>query len=162
MLVGLAGSGCRDDDPAGRPIILTGTVEEMTLRRTLIRDQDAVLHSVPNGSISVVSNFTRDYARVNLEVRVAYGEDLSRVAEIIDGVGRDLAAHATYGELISEAPRTARVEQVGDAGVTVTVSGLTRPAARWEVSAELRRRLADAFVAAGVRVPFPPHVVATD
>src|SRR3970282_1876949 len=62
---------------------ITGAVEEITLRRTLVRDQDGVLHSVPNGSISVVSNFTRDYAQVNLEVRVAYGEDLSRVAEVM-------------------------------------------------------------------------------
>ena len=48
---------------------------------------------------------------------------------------------------------------MGDAGVAVTVSCRTRPAARWDVAAELRRRLADAFVAEGVRVPFPPHVV---
>ena len=39
-----------------------------------------MLHSVPNGTVSVVSNYTRDFAKVNLEVRVAYGEDLSRVA----------------------------------------------------------------------------------
>ena len=141
---------------------ITGAVEEITLRRTLIRDQDGVLHSIPNGTISVVSNFTRDYAQVNLEVRVAYGEDLSRVAAVIDRVGRELAADAHYKPLISEAPRTAGVESVGDAGVAVTVSSRTRPAARWEVAAELRRRLIDAFVAEGVRVPFPPHVVVAD
>ena len=140
---------------------VTGTVEEMTLRRTLIRDEDGVLHSIPNGAISVVSNYTRDFARVNLEVRVAYGEDLSRVAAIIDGVGRELAAEPRYKPLVSEAPRTARVESFGDAGVAVIVSALTRPAARWDVAAELRRRLVDAFVAEGVRVPFPPHVVTT-
>ena len=138
---------------------ITGAVEEITLRRTLIRDEDGVLHSIPNGTISVVSNFTRDYAQVNLEVRVAYGEDLSRVAEVIDRVGRELAADAHYKPLISEAPRTARIESVGDAGVALTVSCRTRPAARWEVAAELRRRLIDAFVAEGVRVPFPPHVI---
>jgi len=138
---------------------ITGAVEEITLRRTLIRDQDGVLHSIPNGTISVVSNFTRDYAQVNLEVRVAYGEDLSRVAAVIDRVGRELASDAHYKPLISEAPRTARVESVGDAGVALTVSCRTRPAARWEAAAELRRRLIDAFVAEGVRVPFPPHVV---
>ncbi len=93
---------------------ITGAVEEITLRRTLIRDQDGVLHSIPNGTISVVSNFTRDYAQVNLEVRVAYGEDLSRVAEVIDRVGRELASDARYKPLVSEAPRTARVESVGD------------------------------------------------
>src|SRR3990172_4717621 len=141
---------------------ITGAVEEITLRRTLIRDQDGVLHSIPHGTISVVSNFTRDYAQVNLEVRVAYGEDLSRVAAVIDRVGRELAADAHYKPLISEAPRTARVESVGAAGVAVTVSARTRPTARWEVAAELRRRLADAFVAEGVRVPFPPHVIATE
>ena len=141
---------------------ITGAVEEITLRRTLIRDQDGVLHSIPNGTISVVSNFTRDYAQVNLEVRVAYGEDLSRVAEVIDRVGRELASDDRYKPLISEAPRTARVESVGDAGVALTVSSRTKPVARWEVAAELRRRLVDAFVTEGVRVPFPPHVVVTD
>lgn len=141
---------------------VTGTVEGMTLRRTLIRDDDGVLHSIPNSAISLVSNYTRDFARVNLEVRAAYGEDLSRVAAIIDGVGRQLAAEPRYKPLISEAPKTARIESIGDAGISLIVSALTRPAARWEVAAELRRRLADAFVAEGVRVPFPPHVVATD
>jgi len=139
---------------------VTGTVEDITLRRTIIRDEAGVVHSVPNGVISVVSNYTRDYAQVNLEVRVAYGEDLTKVAEVIDRVGRELAAEAHYKRLISEAPRAARIESVGDAGVTITVSARTRPSARWEVTAELRRRLADAFVTEGVRVPFPPHVVA--
>src|SRR3990172_5258973 len=133
---------------------ITGTIEEITLRRTIIRDDDGVLHSIPNGTISVVSNFTRDYAQVNLEVRVAYGEDLSRVADVIDRVGRELASDAHYKPLISEAPRTARVESVGDAGVAVTVTCRTKPAARWEVAAELRRRLIDPFLPQGV--PLPP------
>jgi len=140
---------------------VTGAVEDITLRRTIIRDEDGVVHSVPNGVISVVSNYTRDFAQVNLEVRVAYGEDLAKVTQVIDRVGRELAADARYADLISEAPRAARIESVGDAGVTITVSARTRPSARWDAAAELRRRLADAFVAEGVRVPFPPHAVAT-
>jgi len=140
---------------------VTGTVEEITLRRTIIRDEDGVVHSVPNGAISVVSNYTRDFAQVNVDVRVSYGEDLSRVNALIDRVGRELAAEAHYKRLISDVPKAARIESVGDAGVTVTVSARTRPSARWEVAGELRRRLADAFVAEGIRVPFPPHAVAT-
>ena len=140
---------------------LTGTVEEITLRRTVIRDEDGVVHSIPNGAISVVSNYTRDYAQVNLEVRVAYGEDLSKVTQVIDRVGRELAADARFAALMSEAPKAARIESVGDTGVIITVSARTRPSARWDMAAELRRRLADAFVAEGVRVPFPPHVVAS-
>ena len=138
---------------------VTGTVEDITLRRTIIRDEDGVVHSVPNGAISVVSNYTRDFARVNVDVRVAYGEDLARVNDVIERVGRELAAEAHFKRLISESPKAARVESVGDAGVTVTVTARTRPAARWEVAGELRRRLVEAFLAEGVRVPFPPHAV---
>ena len=133
---------------------VTGTVEEITLRRTILRDQDGVVHSVPNGSISVVSNFTRDFARVNVPVRVAYGEDLSKVTAAVERVAAGLASDAHFSELIVEAPSVGPVESVGDAGITITVTARTRPSARWEVAAELRRRLAEAFLAEGIRVPF--------
>ena len=141
---------------------VTGTVESISLRRTIIRDDDGVVHSVPNGSINVVSNYTRDFARINVTVQVAYGEDLSRVTDVIAQVGKELAADSAYSNLIIDQPAPGRVESVGDAGITITVTARARPSARWDVAAELRRRLADAFVAAGVRVPFPPHVVVTD
>ena len=134
---------------------VTGTVEEITLRRTIIRDDDGVVHSVPNSAISVVSNYTRDFALVNLPVRVAYGEDLSRVNSVIARVGRELAADAEYSALITEPPRPWGLASVDENGVTITVRARTRPSARWEIAAELRRRLADAFVAEGVHVPFP-------
>ena len=70
----------------------TGTVESISLRRTVIRDDDGVVHSVPNGSIGVVSNYTRDFARVNVKVQVAYGEELSRVSAVIERVGKEMAA----------------------------------------------------------------------
>jgi small conductance mechanosensitive channel len=133
---------------------VTGTVEAISLRRTIIRDDDGIVHSVPNGSINVVSNYTRDYARVNLPVQVAYGEDLSRVNAVVEGVGRQMMADTNYRELLTEAPTVNRVESVGEGAVTITVSVRTRPSARWEVEGELRRRLLDAFVAEGVRVPF--------
>ena len=133
---------------------VTGTVEDITLRRTILRDQDGVVHSVPNGSIGVVSNYTRDFALVNVEVRVAYGEDLSRVTAVIERVGKELASDARWRQEIIEAPAARAVENVGDAGVTIIFSARTRPSARWQAAAELRRRLADAFLAEGIRVPF--------
>jgi len=141
---------------------VTGTVESISLRRTIIRDDDGVVHSVPNGSINVVSNYTRDFARINVTVQVAYGEDLSRVTDVIARVGKEMAADSAYQSAIIEAPAPGRVESVGDAGITITVTARARPSARWDIAAELRRRLAEAFVKEGVRVPFPPHVVVTD
>ena len=133
---------------------VTGTVEDITLRRTIIRDEDGVVHSVPNGSIGVVSNYTRDYAQVNVPVRVSYGEDLERVRIVAEKVGRELASDGRFGEIITEAPTLKAVESVGEQGVEVTVTARTRPAARWEVAAELRRRLAEAFIREGIQVPF--------
>ena len=69
----------------------TGTVESISLRRTVIRDDDGVVHSVPNGSIGVVSNYTRDFARVNVKVQVAYGEDIARVNRVIERVAQEMA-----------------------------------------------------------------------
>jgi moderate conductance mechanosensitive channel len=133
---------------------VTGTVESISLRRTIVRDDDGVVHIVPNGAINVVSNYTRDFAVVNVKVQVAYGEDLARVNAVIQHVGKELASDRRYRKLILEPPQPGRVESVGDAGVTVTVTARARPAARWDVAGELRRRLADTFLREGVRVPF--------
>lgn len=133
---------------------VTGTVESLSLRRTVIRDDDGVVHSVPNGAIGVVSNYTRDFARVNVEVRVAYGEDIERVNKVIERVAQEMAKDSHVRTLLIDAPKPGRVESVGDGGVTISVTAKARPAARWDVAAELRRRLAEAFLAEGIRVPF--------
>jgi small-conductance mechanosensitive channel len=133
---------------------VTGTVESISLRRTIIRDEDGVVHTVPNGSINVVSNYTRDFAVVNVKVQVAYGEDLSRVNSVVEEIGKEMAADPGYRNSIIDPPQAGRVESIGDGGVTVTVTARAKPAARWELAAELRRRLAEAFLREGIRVPF--------
>ena len=60
---------------------VTGTVEEFSLRRTTIRDLDGIVHTVPNGEIKVASNRTRVWARINLDVTVAYGTDIERATD---------------------------------------------------------------------------------
>jgi moderate conductance mechanosensitive channel len=133
---------------------VTGTVESISLRRTVLRDDDGVVHIVPNGAINVVSNYTRDFAVVNVQVQVAYGEDLSRVNAVVERVGKEMAADGDEQNLIIEPPRPGRVESIGDGGVTLIVTARARPAARWDVAAELRRRLAEAFLQEEIRVPF--------
>jgi small conductance mechanosensitive channel len=133
---------------------VTGTVESLSLRRTVIRDDDGVVHSVPNGSIGVVSNYTRDFARVNVEVRVAYGEDIARVNKVIERVAQEMAKDENIRALLIDLPKPGRVQSVGDGGVTLSVTAQARPAARWDVAAELRRRLAEAFLAEKIHVPF--------
>jgi small conductance mechanosensitive channel len=140
---------------------ISGQVEEVGLRRTVLRDLDGVVHHVPNSQIAVASNLTQEWSRVNLNVSVAYGEDLDRVFEVINRVGRELAADAEFGPLILTAPQVLRVEAFGESGIAIKVLGDTEPIRQWEVMGELRERLIRAFLEEGIRVPFPPHVVAS-
>lgn len=75
---------------------VTGSVEDFTLRRTTLRDADGVVHTVPNGEVSVASNLTRVFANINLDVRLVYGTSVPRATETIDGVGRGMAEDAAW------------------------------------------------------------------
>jgi moderate conductance mechanosensitive channel len=136
-----------------------GTVQRINLRRTVLRDIDGIVHTIPNGEIRVSSNLTRSFARVNLNVSVGYGEELDRVREVIDGVGRGLAADADWAEKILEAPKLLRVNKLGDSGVELKILGTVRPMTQWEVAGELRKRLKEAFDREGIEIPFPHRVV---
>ena len=140
---------------------ISGQVEEVGLRRTVLRDLDGTMHHVPNGQIAVASNLTQEWSRVNLNVSVAYGEDLDKVFEVINRVGHELAADAEFGPLILKAPQVLRLDAFGESGIAIKILGDTEPIRQWEVMGELRKRLIRAFLEEGIRVPFPPHVVAS-
>ena len=137
---------------------VSGKVEDFTLRRTTLRDQDGTVHTVPNGQVTVASNLTREWARVNEDVRVVYGTDIERATEVVDQVGRGLAADPDWGPRILQAPRVERVSQLGELGVTLKVLGTVRASEQWAVSGELRKRLLAAFVEHGVEMPQPQRV----
>lgn len=138
---------------------VTGTVEDFNLRRTTLRDLDGVVHSVPNGAIVVASNFTRTWARVNLDVTVAYGTDLEKATSVVDQVGHELADDPLWKRRVLEPPRVERVEALGEYGVTLKILGSVRAPDRWAASGELRKRLLAAFGANGIEIPRPQRVV---
>jgi small-conductance mechanosensitive channel len=130
-----------------------GVVEDFTLRRTTLRDMSGTVHTIPNGQITVASNLTRAWARVNEEVQVAYGTDVERARAVIDGVGQDMAADPTLAEQIIEAPHVERINELGDRGITFLILGKVRAAAQWSTSGELRRRLLRAFDENRIEMP---------
>ena len=93
-----------------------GTVEDFSLRRTTVRDLDGVVHTVPNGEIKVASNLTRVWARINQDVTVAYGTDIDRAIDVVDEVGRAMAADPAWEARVLEPPRVDRVEAHRRAG----------------------------------------------
>ncbi len=96
---------------------VAGTVEDFSLRRTTLRDLDGVVHTVPNGEITVASNLTRVWSRINLDVIVAYGTDIDKATEVVDerrhGDGRrpDLEAPRPRGAAGRSRGRARRVRR---------------------------------------------------
>jgi small conductance mechanosensitive channel len=133
---------------------VVGTVEDVTLRRTLVRDVDGVVYSVPNGAITVAANYTRDFAKVRVTVPVAPATDLAKVRQLCDEVGRQLALDPRYEELVTDAPAYQRIESIDANGVAVQVTGTVRPGRQWEVAGVLRARLLEAFQREGIRTPW--------
>lgn len=134
---------------------LTGQVEEVTLWRTVLRDLDGLVHSIPNGEVTSSSNFTREYSRVNFNIPVAYGEDLDHVTEVINRVGEEMKADEYFGSLLLCAPYMLRVSSFGDSGIEMRVFAETKPLTQWDVKGELRRRLKKAFDEEGIEIPWP-------
>ena len=133
---------------------VTGTVEDVTLRRTLIRDFDGVLFTVPNGAVIVSANFTRDYSRVRVSIPVAPSSDMAKVREVADAVGRALAEDPQYREMILTPPAYLRVDNIDMMGVAVQVNGTVQPGRQWEVAGVLRMRLLEGFQQAGIKTPW--------
>src|SRR5450432_1103576 len=134
---------------------VTGTVEELTLRRTVLRDADGVVHHVPNGEIKVASNRTRIWRRINHDVVVAYGTDIEHAIQVFDAVGTDLVADPSWAARILETPAVDRVDQLGERGITLKILGRVRAGEMVAVTGELRKRILAAMAANGIEIPAP-------
>ena len=129
-----------------------GTVEEVGLRRTIVRDNDGVVHSVPNGEIQVASNFTRTFARVNERFAVAAGTDIEQATKVLNDACAALAESEDWKGRFIEPPRVLRVDVAlaGDAGIPLLVTAMVRPGEQWEIAGELRQRAIAALGAARI------------
>ena len=129
---------------------IEGTVEEVGLRRTVLRDTRGIVHSVSNGTIRVSSNLTRIFAVAMVEIEGVRNQDVETVIAMMDQVGREIAEDPAWSELIVETPGYGSTPAFTDLGVTLRMTAKVRTQGRWTVPAELRRRMALALAAAGI------------
>ena len=141
---------------------VSGTVEDFSLRRTTLRDLDGLVHTVPNGEITVATNLTRVWARINLDVMVAFGTDIDRAMQVVDRVGAEMAGDPAWKRRLLEAPRVERVEAIGEFGITLKILGTVRAPDRWAAAGELRKRLIVAFREHDIEIPRPQRVILSD
>jgi small conductance mechanosensitive channel len=127
-----------------------GEVEALGLRRTQLRTEGGDLVIVPNGDIRSVTNRTRVWARVNLEVGIEDASMLDAARTAIDLAGRDLAADPAIGQAVMEPPRLMTVSDIGKDGVRLLIRGRIRAADRFTVEGEYRRLLLARLAEAGI------------
>lgn len=136
----------------------TGVVESVTLRVTVLRDMNGVVHTIPNGEIKQTSNQTKGFSRINMNIGVGYGDDIEKVEKVVNAVGKALAQDTEWADKIQSAPQFLRVDNFGDSSVDIKILGETKPGEQWAVAGELRKRLKYAFDKEGIEIPFPQQV----
>lgn len=129
----------------------SGTVEEIGLRATRLRDWSGELHIVPNGSISAVTNYNRGKMRALVDIHLPYDEDLDRAMSVMHSVCQEV--NLEFGEKIVEAPTVQGVIQFGERYAVLRVVAYTLPNEQWGLERELRRRIHKAFLKAGIQIP---------
>jgi len=138
---------------------VSGAVERITLRMTVLRNLEGMVHYIPNGTINIATNLTMDYANVELNIGVGYSSDIDHVETVINRVGVALFKDPEWKEIALEAPHMLRLDAFGDSALTIKILCKTAPSQQWAVKGELLRRLKKEFDKEKIEIPFPQMVV---
>ena len=139
-----------------------GAVEDMSLRRTVLRDDDGTLHTVPNSVITIVSNLTRDWSLFTLRVTTAYGEPADKVLTLLKQVGEEVRHDPAFADDIVSDVEVPGIERVSNGEVEYLMLVKTRPNKQYRVSRELRRRIKQSFEKNNVQAAGPGRVYVAD
>ena len=136
-----------------------GTVEDINLRMTILRDVDGAVHYIPNGEIKIASNKSKSFAKINLKLGISYNANLEEVIKVINRIGKEMIEDPEWKDKINKAPEFIRVDDFADSAVIIKIDGETKPSEQWAVTGELRKRIKLAFDKEGIEIPFPQIVV---
>lgn len=146
----------------GDVVIINGTaglVEKMEFRTTTIRDLSGVVHIFQNGSISSLSNMTKDWSAMMFDIGVAYKEDPQQVMDVIKQVGDELQNEPEYHDVILEPIEILGLDEFADSAIVIKARIKTVPMEQWAVGREFRKRLKNAFDQHNIEIPFPHTTV---
>lgn len=134
---------------------VSGLVENMNLRITQLRSTEGRLITIPNSSISVVENLSKEWSRVDLSISVAYEADLDQALAVTGQLAEKMSHDPVWQDLILEPPQLLGVDNLDNAGATIRLWIKTQPLKQWDVAREYRRRLKLAFDRAGIPIGIP-------
>ena len=137
---------------------IAGKVEDVNLRRTVLRDLDGVEHHIPNGEISTTSNKTKFWSRINLDIGVGYEADITKTKDVLNKACKTFAESDEWKEKIIKTPEVIGVDELGDWAVVHKVLGDVKPGTQWEIKRALLATIKEALDKAGIEIPYPHNV----
>lgn len=137
----------------------SGTVEDITLRMTVLRDLEGIVHFVPHSQITTVSNMTFGWSRALFDIGVSYNEDVNKVMEVLMQLAREMRDDEVFGTNMLDEPEMLGVNSFDDSAVTIRFFIKTRPLKQWIVRREMLRRIKMRFDELGIEIPFPHRTV---
>lgn len=132
---------------------VSGTVEEVGLRVTRLRDGTGTLWYVRNGEILRIGNQSQGWSTAVVDVPVAYDEDPAKVIGILDEVATELEGDPAYADILLEKPTVAGVNAVSANAMTIRMTARTAPNQHWGIQRTMLERSVLALAKAGVRSP---------
>ncbi|MCL4535690.1 MAG: mechanosensitive ion channel family protein [Bacteroidetes bacterium] len=140
----------------------SGLVERMDLRRTVLRNVEGTVISIPNGEIRIVQNMTKEWSRVALDVNITNASDVDRAISVLKQVAAELAEDPDYGPSITEPPTVPGIEALGDNTIKLRVLVKTLPTKQWDIARALRARIIAAFDREDIEMTYHQRVVLRD
>jgi small conductance mechanosensitive channel len=138
---------------------VSGLVESVSLRKTVLRDLEGKVHTIPNGEIKIVSNLSKEWSRSVLDVGISYREDVDQVIDLLSQIGRELETEEPYKSAILGPLQILGIEKFGESQLVIRMMIKTVPLKQWEVGRELRRRIKNRFDEKGIQIPLPHRVL---
>jgi small-conductance mechanosensitive channel len=135
-----------------------GSVEQITIRSTIIRDADGNVHYLPNGTVAHVINKTMGYSKVNFAIAVTADTNVDELTEVINEIGERLAAEKAWKNKVLEPPKFLNIGNFTDTALEARIMGKTQPSQQWAVTGELRKRLLTALPKHGIKLAQMPGV----
>lgn len=136
-----------------------GVVEGMSMRTISLRGYDGSVHTIPYGSVDVVTNLTKEFSFAVLDIRVAYRENTDEVIRVIREIDDRMRKEWPYRRLILEPIDVAGVDNLDPSAVVIRMRSKTRAGEQWGIRREFLRRIKLRFDELGIEVPFPHQTI---
>jgi len=138
---------------------VSGLVESVSLRKTVLRDLEGRVHTIPNGEIKIVSNLSKEWSRSVLDLGISYSENIDQVIGLLTEIGIELGSEEPYKSAILEPLKILGVERFGESQLVIRMMVKTVPLKQWDVGRELRRRIKKRFDEKGIQIPLSNRVL---